>query len=344
MSGTKTVVGGMVAIAIAGTGLFWGVKTWQDRALNAAKAEVETVGSLKPGMDVEALRGMAEDLREAIAILEKTPRLPGQPVAVELAKLRYRLDDVEEQLRPEVKAKTDLEAAKKLAMQASVLVQNPPHPSQVWKRAQQKWEEAIALLEGIEPGTPSDDIAREKLRTYRQNRNTIVIRAEMSEQALRLNNIGIGQVRKKQYRDAIVAFDKAIRLEPKLVAAYINRGVAYSELGENAAAIASFNRALEIDPRSAQARYFRGSEYLEMSDYQKSLDDYTEALRLNPDYIDAYLDRGFVHKQLGEEQKAIINYQKAAEILKSQGKLETADMAMSIVRELQSSTAENSTP
>ena len=55
-------------------------------------------------------------------------------------------------------------------------------------------------------------------------------------------------------QDALVAFGRALALDPGNAAAYNNRGVALLMLGQREAARADFERALKIDPGQPDAR------------------------------------------------------------------------------------------
>ncbi|MDJ0617623.1 MAG: hypothetical protein QNJ63_12910 [Calothrix sp. MO_192.B10] len=56
-----------------------------------------------------------------------------------------------------------------MAMEAAILVQNPPHPQEVWQKAKVKWQQSINLLETIPEGTFYYQQAKDKLSTYRTN-------------------------------------------------------------------------------------------------------------------------------------------------------------------------------
>lgn len=60
-------------------------------------------------------------------------------------------------------------AARKLAWDAAVLVQHPPHPVETWQTARVKWRQAINLLEAIPDGTPVGAQAKEKIEVYQSN-------------------------------------------------------------------------------------------------------------------------------------------------------------------------------
>ena len=53
-------------------------------------------------------------------------------------------------------------------MAAALLVQNPPHPINIWYEAQEKWQYAINLLEKIPQESGSYLETREKLTLYRE--------------------------------------------------------------------------------------------------------------------------------------------------------------------------------
>jgi hypothetical protein len=109
--------------------------------------------------------------QQAINLLESIPQ--GTSVSSQanqrLATYRVNRDVISKRLVVEQKAKADLEAAQNLAMEAAVMVQNPPHPPIVWQQAQVKWQQAINLLESIPDNTFVSQKVKEKLSTYKTN-------------------------------------------------------------------------------------------------------------------------------------------------------------------------------
>ncbi|WP_298915170.1 hypothetical protein [uncultured Nostoc sp.] len=75
-------------------------------------------------------------------------------------------------------------SAQKLGMEAASLVQNPPHPLQVWQQAQNKWRQAINLLDSISNETSVYDQAKNKLAYYRINYKFISQRVLIEKKAL----------------------------------------------------------------------------------------------------------------------------------------------------------------
>ena len=57
--------------------------------------------------------------------------------------------------------------------------------------------------------------------------------------------------------DAIRAYSRAIRASRDYVPAYLNRGLAYMNVGRNDRAISDFNNVLRRDQENEQARTYR---------------------------------------------------------------------------------------
>ena len=68
-------------------------------------------------------------------------------------------------------------------MEASIIVQNPPHPLEIWQQAQGKWQKSIKLLEAIPENLPAYVQAQEKLVTYQNNYAALTKRIEIEQNA-----------------------------------------------------------------------------------------------------------------------------------------------------------------
>lgn len=123
--------------------------------------------------------------RQAIQLLESIP--PEDKVASQagdrLSVYRKNYAAIDNRLTTEQQAVNHIQQAQTLAWQAAVTVQKPPHSIRVWQRARHKWQEAIALLEAIQPTTTVAAEAQTRLARYRQNRNVIVQRIEAATAA-----------------------------------------------------------------------------------------------------------------------------------------------------------------
>ena len=65
-------------------------------------------------------------------------------------------------------------------------------------------------------------------------------------------------------------------------------GVKYHRAGKLKEAIAAYDRAIKADPKAAAAYLARGTAYAKLGETYQATKDYDEALRLNPDFADAY--------------------------------------------------------
>lgn len=109
--------------------------------------------------------------QESIKLLEAIP--DNSPVATQaqekLTVYRTNYQAITNRIVTEQKAATNLESAQKLAWEAAVMVNNPPHPKEVWQNAQSKLQQAINLLNAIPQGTFVEAQAKEKLVGYQNN-------------------------------------------------------------------------------------------------------------------------------------------------------------------------------
>jgi CII-binding regulator of phage lambda lysogenization HflD len=123
-------------------------------------------------------------------LLESISDVPGsnyKKVKNNIINLQSKLNTVEQKIKASnqlsEQANKDLEAAQRLAMEASIIVQNPPHPLEIWQQAQAKWQESIKLLEAIPENLPAYVQAQEKLVTYQTNYAALTKRIEIEQKA-----------------------------------------------------------------------------------------------------------------------------------------------------------------
>jgi len=117
----------------------------------------------------------------------------------------------------------------------------------------------------------------------------------------------------ERYAEAVEAYSQAIDIKPHPFA-YVNRGSARGNLGDDSGAIADYNKAIEIKPDYAEAYVNRGVARGNLGDYEGEIADYNKAIEIKPDYADAYYNRGILYNQLGDRQRAISDSQKAARL------------------------------
>ncbi len=126
----------------------------------------------------------------------------------------------------------------------------------------------------------------------------------------------------KQYTDpkkAIEYLDKAIKLQPNYIEAYIRRGVAYKNIEQNQPTIEDFTMAIRLQPDNVLAYFNRGTTYSNLNQDKQAIDNFNEVIHLKPDYAEAYNNRGFTYllqgnKEQGNKELGYPDVQKACEL------------------------------
>ena len=103
---------------------------------------------------------------------------------------------------------------------------------------------------------------------------------------------------------AIADYTRAIKLDPKNVNAYNNRGSEKQNAGDIAGALADFSRAIEINPLEPDPYYNRGTIYFLKHDWKKALSDLRRHDELNEEDEDAPPLIWAAQATLGEKEAA----------------------------------------
>jgi tetratricopeptide (TPR) repeat protein len=114
-----------------------------------------------------------------------------------------------------------------------------------------------------------------------------------------------------QFAEALMRYDSAIRLDPKLAVAHGNRGVVLKSLNRLEEAVASFERALRLQPGDADVWYNQGTTFSLLNRLIEAERSYDRAIRLKPGHAEAYSNRGNVLGALGRPEDAARSYDKA---------------------------------
>ena len=130
-------------------------------------------------------------------------------------------------------------------------------------------------------------------------------------------------------------------LKPQTGADFLNRGLAFAMIGDFDTALADFDEAIRLDPNLALAYLQRGKALLARqakvtgigdgladgsvinveaelrsatADDNRAMADFTRAIALAPGLAAAYRSRGWLYDTTGEHQKAITDYNRAIAI------------------------------
>jgi tetratricopeptide (TPR) repeat protein len=127
-------------------------------------------------------------------------------------------------------------------------------------------------------------------------------------------NLGLKQVSVGEYAQAIVSWDKALKINANLPEAWHNRGSALGRMGDYEAAVKSFQSALAIDPNNYQAWNDRAHALYQLENWSGAIESWSQAIKLMPGNHLFWYNRGCALEQLAKWPDAIASYEKALEI------------------------------
>jgi tetratricopeptide (TPR) repeat protein len=85
----------------------------------------------------------------------------------------------------------------------------------------------------------------------------------------------------KREDQAIADFSAALKIDPKLRSALLNRGSSYFFKDENAKALADYSACLAIDPKDSVVLGWRGMTYRKLAKYPEAQADFEAAIKLD---------------------------------------------------------------
>jgi len=120
--------------------------------------------------------------------------------------------------------------------------------------------------------------------------------------------------RNKIWKDDYTLWADCVKKSPNKVRVHLNRGVAYTRLGQYQRAIEDYNEAIRLNPDLAEVYNDRGVAYRKLGQYQRAIEDYNEAIRLNPDLAEVYYNRGDAYLSQSNNELGCRDAQKACEL------------------------------
>lgn len=130
------------------------------------------------------------------------------------------------------------------------------------------------------------------------------VRLTWAEPEIAAYEEGIQLVKKGSFREAVAAFDKALRLNPDFAEAYGGRGNVYAALAQYEQALKDYDEAIRLDSAYVEAYFNRGNVYSGLVQHERALKDYSAVIRLNPDLAEAYHNRALAYLILGRGEAA----------------------------------------
>lgn len=107
---------------------------------------------------------------------------------------------------------------------------------------------------------------------------------------------------------------RAINLRPSHELAYQNRGLVRRRLGDFQGSLQDYNIAIQIAPDSPDPYYNRGLTRQAMNDLPGAMEDFSKAIAIAPDYVFAIYDRGLLQADLGNVSAALSDLKQASQL------------------------------
>lgn len=127
--------------------------------------------------------------------------------------------------------------------------------------------------------------------------------------------IGKTQLEKDEVKEAMVYFDKALKLYPNNFQAVLLRGKAKVMRKMYPEAMADLNRAAKAMADNPDVYFWRGRAKQEQDKDKEAVLDFNKAIELKPDMADAYYWRGFSYSEMDMlRESACPDFAKAAEL------------------------------
>ncbi len=150
------------------------------------------------------------------------------------------------------------------------------------------------------PSARAKASTRPDRHTRRQNDDIDTLNTEAWE----LNSQG-------RYEEALVIFERAVRLQPGDPVAWYNKSFALSGLGRYGEALQALDVALALQPDDPQILSAKAYVQGDLGQHQEALAAYEQVLRLTPDDHGAWYNKGVQLAILGRHEDAIAAYDQA---------------------------------
>jgi tetratricopeptide (TPR) repeat protein len=128
-------------------------------------------------------------------------------------------------------------------------------------------------------------------------------------------NFGVALRNLGRYEDAVMHFNKALRLKPDYASAHNNLGIILVKLGRFEEAFAHYQQAVRLKPDYASGHNNLGAFLLNVrNDPQEAIEHFKKSLQIKPDYAQAHNNLGVALYKLGRLNEAVAHYQEAVRL------------------------------
>ena len=127
------------------------------------------------------------------------------------------------------------------------------------------------------------------------------------------SNLGCTLVKQGKFAEAIAIYQKGIAVKPDWATLHNNLAQVLLEKNPEKAVLA-YHKAIELEPEMELAHYNLGKAWQMQGIHEKAVPCFQRVIELNPHYISAYTDSGFSLMTLGKIAEAMPYFQKAIDL------------------------------
>jgi predicted O-linked N-acetylglucosamine transferase (SPINDLY family) len=118
----------------------------------------------------------------------------------------------------------------------------------------------------------------------------------------------------RQFCDAVIYYQKAIRQRPNDPICFANLAACYNRQGQPLLGLAAADQSIQLKSDYAEAWSDRANALQDLKRYEEALASNERALKLKPDYVEAWSNRANVLQDLKRYDEAIAHYDQALEL------------------------------
>lgn len=137
--------------------------------------------------------------------------------------------------------------------------------------------------------------------------------AQVDKEAAISYNEGVLAFKEKNYEGAVIAYNKALMIDPTYTKARYNRAKARLRTKEFGKAIGDFNKVIEQDPKHKNALVYKAYAFMQLKKYPGAIATYNKVLQLDPAHTDAYSNRGIAFMREKKYDKAASDFKQLLE-------------------------------
>jgi tetratricopeptide (TPR) repeat protein len=111
--------------------------------------------------------------------------------------------------------------------------------------------------------------------------------------------------------DAIKILTQALKIDPDTKAIYYNMGTALAKKGENQEAIKYLREGVERDPKNAKAHNNLGAVYMKLGKTDEAIKEFSTAIKIDPGFAESHNNLGILFGQQGKMKESMYYFSEA---------------------------------